>query len=69
MSSEPFDEELDKDTVVPHDAVYGAVQITPIETVEDFKRRLAAVDADELAFLLTQMKPDEPSGEQPPSTG
>jgi hypothetical protein len=40
MIKDPFDEELEKDTIVPGDSMSNPGQPKTVETVEDFKRQL-----------------------------
>lgn len=61
MTSEPFDEEWEKDKIVPADSIPSTGQPIPIESVEDFTRRLPNISLDELAFLLAKMKADDPA--------
>jgi hypothetical protein len=63
MTSEPFDEELEKDIIVPADFIPNRADTPmPVVTVEDFKRQLAKLSPDELAFLLNQMMTDDSAG-------
>lgn len=59
MTTDPFDEELETDTVVPSDVVPVPVEIIPVASVEDFNQRLAKLSPDDLAFALAQMLADK----------
>ena len=60
MMNDPFDNELEKDTVVPGDAMSNTGQSNTVETVDDFKRQLANARPDDLAFLWARMRADGP---------
>jgi hypothetical protein len=59
MNTDPFDEELETDTVVPSDVVPVPVEIIPVASEEDFKQQVTKLSPDELAFLLAQMLADK----------
>jgi 1-aminocyclopropane-1-carboxylate deaminase/D-cysteine desulfhydrase-like pyridoxal-dependent ACC family enzyme len=60
MTNNPFDNEFEKDTVVPGGAVSNTGQSNTVETVEDFKCQLANASPDDLAFLWARMRADGP---------
>jgi hypothetical protein len=60
---ETFDNEFEKDTVVPGDTASNAGRSKTVETVEDFKLQLANASPDDLAFLGARMRADGPSGD------
>jgi hypothetical protein len=57
---ETFDNEFEKDTVVPGDTVSNTGQSKTVATVEDFKRQLANASPEDLAFLWARMRADGP---------
>lgn len=59
MDTDPFEEELEPETIVPSDVVPGPVEVILIASVEDFKRQVTKLTPDELAFLLVQMMADK----------
>jgi len=69
METDPFEEEMETETVVPSDVVPVPVEIIPVVSEEDFKRRVTTLSPDKLAFLLAQMLADkkktDPSPQKP----
>lgn len=55
MNTDPFDVEMEPETIVPSDMVPNPVQITPIASEEDFKQRLTTLSPDDLALALALM--------------
>jgi hypothetical protein len=60
-SDSTFDQELDADVVVPADAVSKPEPpARPVETVDDFKARLASLPLHDLEALIRMLKtPDK----------
>ena len=63
MTIDPFDEELEVDTLVPADPEPTIGAPKPVETMEDFVQRLTKLSPRDLACLLATMKSPKAAGD------
>ncbi len=61
MKREPLDQEWEKESMVSADAVSATDPVRPVETLEDFKQRLARLTPQELTCLWAKIKSGDPA--------